>query len=546
MRIPSGKTDQNIFFVAVDATDLKTRETGLTGFTVYRSRNGGAATVYTTPTVTELSAANMPGVYALLLDEDTTIAAGSDSEEYVVHITQASMAPVTRAIELYRRDTTSGRTLDVSAGGEAGLDWANIGGAATAQNLSGTTVASLTNAPSDSAGVTTLLGRLTAARAGYLDVLNGIVASIWAAVVDSAGVTTLLTRLTGARAGYLDNLNIGGAVASSAEITAINQSASRRILLAVVAQMERPESGSTTFTVEMRTFDGDGAAVNADSTPTITPIGITSGNLSANLGAVSNPATGVYRATYTVASGATVEQIRFDGSATIGGSTFTISAYSQVVDFVAVTFTATDRSNIEAILTDTNELQTDWVNGGRLDNILDARSSQASVDTLTGYVDTEVAAIKAKTDNLPIDPADASDVAASFAVVNAKLDAIDDFVDTEVGAIKAKTDNLPSDPADASDIAAAFSLLNDVSPAEVETAVTNALTAYDPPTRTEATGDKNEIIAQVDANEVKIDAIKAKTDSLAFTKPGEVDSNIQSVNNVTVTGTGATGDEWGP
>jgi len=35
-----------------------------------------------------------------------------------------------------------------------------------------------------------------------------------------------------------------------------------------------------------------------------------------------------------------------------------------------------------AILVDTNELQTDWVNGGRLDLILDARSSQISVDDL--------------------------------------------------------------------------------------------------------------------------------------------------------------------
>ena len=36
----------------------------------------------------------------------------------------------------------------------------------------------------------------------------------------------------------------------------------------------------------------------------------------------------------------------------------------------------------QTILLDTNELQTDWVNGGRLDLILDARASQASVDDL--------------------------------------------------------------------------------------------------------------------------------------------------------------------
>lgn len=43
-----------------------------------------------------------------------------------------------------------------------------------------------------------------------------------------------------------------------------------------------------------------------------------------------------------------------------------------------------------------------------------------------------------------------------------------------------------------------------------------------------------------------VGAIKAKTDSLTFTVAGQVDANIESVNTVTVTGTGAAGDEWGP
>lgn len=119
MRIPSGTVDQYVYFVAVDATDLKTRETGLSSFTVYRSRNGGAAAAMTTPTVNETDATNMPGVYELLLDEDMTIDAGDDSQEMVFHITQASMAPVTRAIELYRPKITAGNTLSVESDGDA-------------------------------------------------------------------------------------------------------------------------------------------------------------------------------------------------------------------------------------------------------------------------------------------------------------------------------------------------------------------------------------------------------------------------------------------
>lgn len=116
MRIPSGVTDQFLYFVAVDATDLKTRETGLATFTVYRSRDGAVAAAFTTPTINETDSVNMPGVYELLLDEDMTIAAGNDSEEVCLHITHAGMAPVTRVYELYRSKITAGETVTAANG----------------------------------------------------------------------------------------------------------------------------------------------------------------------------------------------------------------------------------------------------------------------------------------------------------------------------------------------------------------------------------------------------------------------------------------------
>ena len=129
MRIKSGSTTEYVYFVAVDATDLKTRETGLTTFTVYRSRNGAAAAAMTTPTVNEVDATNMPGVYELLVDEDTTLGAGNDSEEMVFHITQASMAPVTRSVEIYRTnvdaisgDTTAADNLELMYDGTGYTD----------------------------------------------------------------------------------------------------------------------------------------------------------------------------------------------------------------------------------------------------------------------------------------------------------------------------------------------------------------------------------------------------------------------------------------
>jgi hypothetical protein len=48
------------------------------------------------------------------------------------------------------------------------------------------------------------------------------------------------------------------------------------------------------------------------------------------------------------------------------------------------------------------------------------------------------------------------------------------------------------------------------------------------------------------ATAVDLSAVKAKTDSLTFTVAGQVDSNIQYVNDVQVIGTGVAGNEWGP
>jgi hypothetical protein len=90
------------------------------------------------------------------------------------------------------------------------------------------------------------------------------------------------------------------------------------------------------------------------------------------------------------------------------------------------------------------------------------RASQTSVDTVDDFLDTEVAAIKAKTDNLPADPADASDIASSFSTVNSTLSTIAAYIDTEVAAIKAKTDNLPASPAATGDIPSAATIADAV------------------------------------------------------------------------------------
>jgi hypothetical protein len=73
------------------------------------------------------------------------------------------------------RPTTAGRTLDVSSGGEAGVDWANVGSPTTTNNLSGTTVKTATDVEADTQDIQ---ARLPAALvSGRIDASVGAIAA---------------------------------------------------------------------------------------------------------------------------------------------------------------------------------------------------------------------------------------------------------------------------------------------------------------------------------------------------------------------------------
>ena len=103
-RLASNVGDQVVYFYA--------GQVGLTGFTVYRARNGLGSVAMTDPTVTEVDSTNMPGVYNLLLDEDVAVATNNITEHMVFLITADGMAPQFVEIELF--DTTQ-YTVDVNS-----------------------------------------------------------------------------------------------------------------------------------------------------------------------------------------------------------------------------------------------------------------------------------------------------------------------------------------------------------------------------------------------------------------------------------------------
>ncbi len=164
--------------------------------------------------------------------------------------------------------------------------------------------------------------------------------------------------------------------------------------------------------------------------------------------------------------------------------------------------------------------------GKRLvDNIDATISSRLASGSYTAPDNSSIAAIKLKTDNLPPDPADASDIAvATNAIFNrlgapagASMSADIAAVKSDSGAIKLKTDNLPAAPAAVSDIptanANADALLDRANGVETGRTIRQGLRAIlaacvgkasglDTNTATyrDTNDSKNRIVATVDAN----------------------------------------------
>jgi hypothetical protein len=276
-------------------------------FTTYRPSTGAPFTLGGTPALsvykdngTTQSTAGITltadfdgvaGLHHVAVDtsaDGTFYSAGSHFEIVITTGTVDSVSVVGSCVASFslRKDsalkpTVAARTLDVSSGGEAGLDWANIGSPTTAVNLSATNIDVDQVVASVSGAVGSVTGDVGGNVTGSVGTVNALAANVITAAATAADFTTEI------------------------------------------------QAGLSTL---------DAAGVRA-------AVGLASANLDTQIA--------------TLATAANLA---------------TVSGYLD--------------TEIAAILADTNELQTDWANGGRLDLILDARASQASVDTIDGIVDS--------------------------------------------------------------------------------------------------------------------------------------------------------------
>lgn len=115
--------------------------------TAYIAKDYGAVTALTDTSATEEDATNAPGYYWFDITQTETnadnIMVTAKSATGGVKVLGAPAIIGTRPATGFLAPTVAARTLDVSAGGEAGVDWANVGSPTTALNLSGTSTKAL-------------------------------------------------------------------------------------------------------------------------------------------------------------------------------------------------------------------------------------------------------------------------------------------------------------------------------------------------------------------------------------------------------------------
>ncbi len=348
---------------------------------------------------------------------------------------------------------------------------------ATPTNITAGTITTVTNLTNDPPGVTTLLARLGAFTGtgvntvlGFLKALLSKTASTpsdvggtFDASTDSteavrdrgdAAWTTATGFSTLDAAGVRSAVGLGSAnldtqlgdLPTNAEL-ATSQAAADDATLAAIAALNNLSAAQVN--AEVDTAIADAALATAANLATVA--GYLDTEIAATLAAVldlvkashtrTNTAQAGAAGTITLDAGASAvddyynNQILVIASGTGAGQARFISDYvgSTKVASVATWATNPDNTSVFAII------PFGAIPGATAPTAVEVRQE---IDNNS----TQLAAIKAKTDALPSDPADASVVAGLIAAVEAKVDTVDTVVD----AVKLKTDNLPSDPADQS------------------------------------------------------------------------------------------------
>lgn len=331
------------------------------------------------------------------------------------------------------KPTTAGRTLDVSSGGEAGVDWANVGSPTTALALTGTTIAS-----TQKVDIETIKTQTVTAAAGVT-----VLASVGTAATSTAQTGDAYARL-GAPAGASVSADVAAVKTETATILSDTNDIQTRLPAALVSGRIDASVGAMAantltaaataadFGAEMATAiwtdttAGDftvalsvgKSLMNGVSLGTGLTVAAVSGAVGSVTGAVGS-VTGLTNATIAdqvwdeilsghVVSGSTGEALGAAGAAGDPWITALPGAYSagQAGYILGTNLNATVSSRLAsagytAPLDAAATRSAVGMASANLDTQIGTLATASNLAVVAGYLDTEIAAIKAVTDALP-------------------------------------------------------------------------------------------------------------------------------------------------
>ena len=460
-------TAAKLILFAFDTTTNTAKTGDAANITAYISKDYGSVTALGDTSATEMDATNAKGYY--LVDVTNTemtadvVLISAKSSTANIAVIGAPAVIFTRPATGWLAPTTAGRTLDVSAGGEAGVDWANVGSPTTAVDLSGTNIKTNQKVDVDTIKTNPVVngGTITFPTTATLASTTNITAGTIATVTNvttvnglAAGVITAASIATGAidADAIADGAIDAGALAADC-ITAAKLAAD------VTTELQSGLATAANLATVAGYLDTEIAAILEDTGTTL-PAQIAALN---NIAAADVWAVGartLTAATNITSTGGTTVPQTGDSYAIVNGAS----------GLVAI------KAETAAILDDTDDI---------------------------GVAGAGLTAINLPDQTMNITGDITGSLSGSVGSVTGAVGSVTGAVGSVTGAVGSVAGNVDGN----------------------------------------VTGSVGSVVGLTASD---VGAIKTKTDSLTFTVANMVDSNIQAVNDVTVTGNGQAGTEWGP
>lgn len=241
---------QKFAVFAFDSTTNLPKTGDAANITAYVSKDYGVVTVLADTSATEMDATNAKGYYLFdaaqaETNADFLLVSGKSSTANIV-VTGAPGPIFTYPTTGILAPTTLGRTLDVTATGEAGIDWANVGAPTTTLALTGTTIAVTQKVDIDTIKTNPVVngGTITFPTTATLASTTNI----------TGGTMTTTTNLTTASSGAISEASFATTAGSFAPLGIIDQgtaqSASATTLVGRAALTDDVvKAGMTLFTL---------------------------------------------------------------------------------------------------------------------------------------------------------------------------------------------------------------------------------------------------------------------------------------------------------